>query len=140
MRKIEFGLSLKINSKLSLNRIYGGIHWGIRKKQSQKIHEAVRLSLQAQNIPKELFKSPVDIVFRWNSKLDLDNHGYVAKLIIDGMKGYLLKDDSKKYINSITHEYLNQKSKSGVFVTISDRGEMSASKSNKIFARENSLL
>lgn len=140
MRKIEFGLSLKINSKLSLNRIYGGIHWGIRKKQSQKIHEAVRLSLQAQNVPKEPFKAAVDITFRWNSKLDLDNHGYVAKLIIDGMKGYLLKDDSKKYINSITHEYLNQKSKSGVFVTISDRGEMSASKSNKIFARENSLL
>lgn len=120
MRKIEFDLLIKINSKLSLNRIYGGIHWGIRKKQSQKIHEAVRLSLQAQNIPKEPFKSPVDIVFRWGSKLDLDNHGYIAKLIIDGMKGYLLKDDSKRYINSIKYEYLNQKSKNGVCVTVSE--------------------
>lgn len=105
LKKVEFILPLEVNSKLSLNSIYGGLHWGIRKKQSQNVHELVRLSLLSQKIPKVPFKTPVNIVFKWHSKLDLDNHGYIAKLIIDGLKGYLLIDDTQKYINRVTHEH-----------------------------------
>lgn len=32
----------------------------------------------------------------YNSRLDIDNHGYLSKLIIDGLKGYLLEDDRPK--------------------------------------------
>ncbi len=109
MKKTEFILPLEVNSKLSLNSIYSGLHWTIRRKQSQKIHKMVRLSLQFQNIQKQPFENPVNIVFKWHSRLDLDNHGYIAKLIIDGLKGYLLFDDTQKYINSITHEYWQEK-------------------------------
>lgn len=109
MKKIEFTLPIQVNSKLSLNSIYGGLHWGIRRKQSQKIHEIVRLSMKSQNIPQKMFEKPVDINFKWNSKLDLDNHGYIAKLIIDSLKGYLIQDDTRKYINRITHEYQKDK-------------------------------
>lgn len=105
LKKIEFTLPIKVNSKLSLNSIYGGLHWGLRRKQSQEIHEIVRLSMQAQNVSQEIFKNPVNIIFKWNSKLDLDNHGYIAKLIVDGLKGVLIYDDRKKYIKSITHNY-----------------------------------
>lgn len=117
LRKIEFALPIQVNSKLSLNRIYGGIHWGVRRKQSQKVHEIVRLSMKSQNIPKTTFKKPVSIAFKWHSKLDLDNHGYIAKLIIDSLKGYLIKDDTEKYINKITHEYQKDK---GVKVKIEE--------------------
>lgn len=115
LKQIEFTLPIKINSKLSLNSIYSGLHWSKRQRQSQKIHEIVKLSMQSQNIPKKLFKKPVNISFKWHSKLDLDNHGYVAKLIIDSLKGHLIFDDTAKYISSITHEY---QSESGVKVRL----------------------
>ena len=119
LKEIEFALPIQVNSKLSLNRIYGGIHWGVRRKQSQKVHEIVRLSMKSQNIPKRLFEKPININFKWHSKLDLDNHGYIAKLIIDSLKGYLIKDDTEKYINKITHEYQKDK---GVKVKIEENG------------------
>ena len=109
MKEIEFTLPIKVNGELSLNSIYGGLHWGIRRKQSQKVHEIVRLCMKSQNIPQKIFEKPVNIDFKWHSKLDLDNHGYIAKLIIDSLKGYLIQDDTGKYINRITHEYQSEK-------------------------------
>ena len=49
--------------------------------------------------------------------LDLDNHGYLTKLIIDGLKGYLIHDDTKKYIQEIHHVYWIEK---GVKIEISE--------------------
>ena len=121
MRQIEFTIPIKINSKLSLNSIYAGLHWGTRRKQSQKIHEIVRLSMKSQNIPPKMFEKPVNIAFKWHSNLDLDNHGYIAKLIIDSLKGYLLLDDTSKYVTLITHEYQKDK---GVKVKIQETETM----------------
>lgn len=64
--------------------------------------------MMSQKIEKKLFQNPVAITFSWNSKLDLDNYGFAAKLIIDGLKGYLIKDDNKRYIKSITHQYSDE--------------------------------
>lgn len=105
MEEIDFTVPIKIDAKLSLNSVYGGMHWGIRKRQSDKIHKLVKTALLSNKIPKKEFEKPIEIVFSWNSKLDLDNHGYLAKLIIDGLKGYLIKDDTKKYIKTIKHKY-----------------------------------
>lgn len=102
---IEFTVPLKITNNLSLNSIYKCCHWANRKILAENIHELVRLNLLKQKIPRKILNSPVQISFSWNSKLDLDNHGYIAKLIIDGLKGYLIYDDSKKYIVRITHKY-----------------------------------
>lgn len=84
-------------------------HLGMRRKQPQKVHEIVRLPMKSQNIHQKMFEKPVNIAFKWHSKLDLDNHGYIAKLIIDSLKGYLIRDDTGKYINRITHEYQKNK-------------------------------
>lgn len=118
MDKVEIILPLKVDSKLSLNSIYSGKKWYTRQKQASKIHQLVRNELINQRVPKKLFEKPVEIEFYWNSLLDLDNHGYVAKLIIDGLKGYLIKDDSKKYIEKITHSYWLGE---GVKIIISDK-------------------
>lgn len=103
--KIEFVLPIKVDSKLSLNSVYSSKHWSARKRQAEQIHNIVKMELLIRRIPKNLFKKPLRVEFYWNSLLDLDNHGYVAKLIIDGLKGYLIRDDSKKYIEKITHSY-----------------------------------
>lgn len=118
MDKIEFVLPLKVDSKLSLNSIYSGKKWYTRQNQAHKIHELVRNELINQRVPKKLFEKPVEIEFYWNSLLDLDNHGYIAKLIIDGLKGYLIYNDSKKYVREIYHAYWLGK---GVKIIIYDK-------------------
>ena len=102
---VEFVLPLKITSKLSLNKVYSGLHWSKRQKEAKQIHEIMRLELLKQKVPRKMFDKPVNIEFYWNSLLDLDNHGYITKLIIDGLKGYLIYDDTKKYVQEIHHAY-----------------------------------
>ena len=118
MDKVEIILPLKVDSKLSLNSIYSGKKWYTRQNQANKIHELVRNELINQRVPRKLFENPARIEFYWNSLLDLDNHGYIAKLIIDGIKGYLIYDDSKKYVREIYHAYWLGK---GVKITVSDK-------------------
>lgn len=115
--KIELILPLKVSSKLSLNSVYSSNHWTIRKRQAEEIHTLVKLELLSKRIPRKIFKNPIRINFYWNSMLDLDNHGYLAKLIIDGFKGYLIHDDTKKYIQEIHHSYWLGK---GVKIEISE--------------------
>lgn len=115
--KIELILPLKVNSKLSLNGVYSNNHWSVRKRQAEEIHTLVKFELLSKRIPRKIFENPVRINFYWNSMLDLDNHGYLAKLIIDGLKGYLIHDDTKKYIQEIHHSYWLGK---GVKIEISE--------------------
>lgn len=115
--KIELILPLKVNSKLSLNSIYSNNHWSVRKRQAEYIHNTVRMELLIRKVQRKIFKNPVRINFYWNSMLDLDNHGYLAKLIIDGLKEYLIHDDTKKYIQEIHHSYWLGK---GVKIEISE--------------------
>lgn len=117
MNKIKFTLPITIDASLSTNSIYSGSHWTTRRRQADEIHGAVYYSLLEQHIPRKIYKNPVNITFYWGSKLDLDNHGYLAKLIIDGLKNYLIKDDTKKYIQSICHKYQDRH---GVTIEITD--------------------
>mgnify|MGYP002854290700 FL=1 len=117
MEKIEIILPLKINSKLSLNKLYGcHCHWSVRERKAKEVHKKVKLQLISDKVRKRLFDTKISIEFFWNSRLDLDNHGYAAKLIIDGLKGYLIKDDNRKYISKITHHFWKGK---GVKIIIS---------------------
>lgn len=115
--KIELILPLKVSSKLSLNSVYSNNHWTIRKRQAEDIHTLVKLELLSKRIPRKIFDNPIRINFYWNSMLDLDNHGYLTKLIIDGFKGYLIHDDTKKYVQEIHHSYWLGK---GVKIEISE--------------------
>jgi len=94
-----------VNKKISLNKIYSGVFWKTRSKEANQIHEKVRFTLMSKRIPKKFFEKPVVIQFWWNSLLDLDNHGYLTKLIIDGLKGWVIQDDKRKFVSAITHAY-----------------------------------
>jgi Holliday junction resolvase RusA-like endonuclease len=91
------------NKRFGLNAIYSGKHWTKRNDDSDFFHDLVYAYLKQQKVAQKLFKSPVHITFRWNDNLDLSNHSYMAKLIEDSLKGYLIKDDSKKYVTGISH-------------------------------------
>lgn len=105
LKKLDFVLPIPVDSKYSLNTIYAGMHWCKRNKIVKKLHEFIRLNMAQARIPKKQFEKPVRISFCWNTLLDLDNHGYIAKVIIDSLKDYLIHDDSKKYVKEITHAY-----------------------------------
>lgn len=97
---IRFTIDLKVNAEYGLNKSKGK-HWGKLDQLANEVHELVYYSMLGQKVPRKLFKKPVRIDISYNSNLDCDNHGLVTKWIIDGMKGYLLKDDSKKYVDGV---------------------------------------
>lgn len=98
---IKFEIPFKVTGEYGMNKIYAGIHWAKRKKQADEIHMLVWSELRRQKIPKKIFEKPVVITIIYNSNLDIDNHGYLTKMLIDGLKGYLIADDDKSHVIEI---------------------------------------
>ena len=102
---VEICIPLHVTGEYGLNKIYAGVHWSKRKKQAEEIHNLVRYELQRQKIPRRMFQKPVELIFKYNSRLDLSNHSYLAKLIEDALRGYLIADDSRKYVRRFVQEF-----------------------------------
>lgn len=85
-----------------LNAIYAGKHWSRRKADSEYWHMLTQAALFRAGIPRRPAQKPVTITFYWDDRLDLDNHAYMRKMIIDGMKGWVIVDDDRRYIRWIT--------------------------------------
>ena len=115
MKKISFKIPLDVNGRWSLNQIYSGIHWTKRKTMAEEIHTLTILGLRKSKVRKEVFNMPVNIIIKYNSRLDIDNHGWLSKMITDGMKGYLIKDDTKKYVKSLKQEFYDEE---GILVEV----------------------
>lgn len=96
------------SKNFGLNAIYAGKHWKARRADSQYWHALVRAQMHRQDIPMEVFRHPVCVTFGWNDHLDIDNHAYMGKMIVDAMKEYCLADDSRKYVVGIKHEFHNR--------------------------------
>lgn len=99
----------------SMNKIYAGIHWSKRKRDAELWHMLVRSALGKAGIQKEVMHRPVTVTIRWNDRLDIDNHGYMAKLIIDGLKGWVIDDDTRRHVHRLVQEFWD---KEGIEVTI----------------------
>lgn len=106
--KIDLTLKGQTAKRLGLNSIYTGKHWTKRQEDAELIHQLTIIAMRAQHIPAKLFNNPVHIKIYFNDNLDIDNHGYISKLIIDGIKGYLIADDTRKYINSLTQCFYDE--------------------------------
>ena len=98
-KKAEWG------KKYSMNALYAGKHWARRKQDAAYWHTLVQYELARQKVAKRILQKPVVITFFWNDRMDIDNHGYMAKMIVDGLKGYLLTDDSRKYLRGVVHRF-----------------------------------
>lgn len=94
-----------------MNAYYTGKHWSQRKKDAAYFHQLVTICMKAQRIKKRTPAEqlqPVDVEFYWNDRLDIDNHAAMGKMIIDAMKGVLIKDDNRKYLKSVKHSFHNE--------------------------------
>lgn len=115
--KIEFTLRCKPTSEWSMNSIYSGSHWSKRKRKADQIHRAVYAALQQSGIPRKPLPCPVRVHILYNSRLDVDNHGYLAKLIVDGLKGWVIQDDSRRYVKELVQGFHDGKPDL-IFVTV----------------------
>jgi Holliday junction resolvase RusA-like endonuclease len=91
--------------QFGLNAIYAGKHWSKRREDAEYIHNTVRAALMQQRIPCKVFQTPVKISFCWNDRLDIDNHAYLGKLIVDTLKGWLIQDDNRRFVREVRHEF-----------------------------------
>lgn len=105
MGEVKILLPVKVTSKLSLNKIYSGVHWSVRCKYAEQFHTMVQMELLKQGIYRGSYIGAVEVRFKFNSNLDIDNHGYIIKMVIDGLKGYLIQDDNKKYVKKSSQEF-----------------------------------
>lgn len=88
---LEIILPIRVTAKdYGFNAVYAGKHWAKRNADAARIHEKVWAELLAQKIPRKPMKGPVILEFYYNSRLDCSNHGYLTKLIEDGLKGWVI--------------------------------------------------
>jgi len=93
------------NKRFGLNAYYAGKHWQARKKDAAELHTLAFAAMRRAKIRKELIPYPVEIVFRWDDGLDIDNHAVLGKAFVDAMKGYILRDDTRRFLKRVTHEF-----------------------------------
>lgn len=93
------------NKRYGLNAYYTGKHWTQRKKDADELHTLAQVCMRRSHIRKQLVTRPVEIVFRWDDGLDVDNHAALGKAFVDAMKGWLLPDDNRRWFVRVVHEF-----------------------------------
>lgn len=85
---------------VSWNALYAGKHWSVRKNMADNAHSQVRFAVIGQKI--KVAEKPVDIMIVAHLRRRIDPDNICAKLIIDGLKKYVIRDDSSTYVHSVT--------------------------------------
>lgn len=87
---------LKDERPVSWNSFYSGKHWKFRDNETKRVRVVVREVLTGEE---ELYQVPVDIlVTGYFSEKPQDSDNICDKLYIDALKGWLLKDDDRKWV------------------------------------------
>jgi hypothetical protein len=93
-------LTLRGERPPSWNKAYAGQHWAARKAEADRIHQAIRACVDPGDCAP--FTVPVDVtiyVYFANHPQDADN--IPAKLYVDGLKGWWLTDDDRRFVRSV---------------------------------------
>lgn len=102
MREQHFELPLTVTAEHSMN---ASKHWSAKGKMKREIETLVFVAVKLAKI-KPVKQYPIDIVISYRSDLDVDNHGFVAKSIIDGLRyANIIKNDNKRFVRSLTQVF-----------------------------------
>lgn len=93
------------NRRFGLNAYYSGKHYQQRKRDAQELHALTLAALRRAGIKKRPVANPVEIHFYWQDGLDIDNHAIIGKGIVDALKGWILPDDSPRWVKKVSHEF-----------------------------------
>lgn len=114
-------LTIPLPTKISLNRIYAGVHWTQRKAWADSYHLAVLVAARQSQI--SAFSGPFPCRVEYRFKLrgkacDASNLAFMQKLCEDGLVACgILPDDSPQYVEAVT--LVTGKGEDVVEVTIS---------------------
>lgn len=96
-------IELDEDLKMSLNKIWWGVHWGVRSKFRNLWHYEAEKAIEDFKIKK--IKVPIKIEYRFFFKtryLDNSNCIIMCKAFEDGLvENWILEDDTNKFIRSI---------------------------------------
>jgi hypothetical protein len=102
----------------SWNRFNSGVHWTKRKREVDRVHMVVRAALTGDETP---YTYPVDIQFvAYFDKRPLDASNLYLKPYEDALKGWLIVDDSPKYVRSVQSISLVDKDNPRMEIVIQD--------------------
>jgi len=96
-------ITLELPKPPSLNKIYAGKHWAVRKKYKDDYKKicAEALSKYDSFVAEEFY---FDISY--NSRLDIDNGILVSKFLADTLVSEgIIQDDSPKYYKKVSIRY-----------------------------------
>ena len=93
------------NRRYGLNAYYAGKHYQQRKKDARELHEITWAALKKARIKKQMVRGPVQVRFYWDDRLDCDNHAVIGKAVVDALKGWILPDDSPRWVRKVSHEF-----------------------------------
>ena len=116
-------LTIPIPEKVSLNKIYSGVHFSKRSGHKTAYQVAVR----AAKPRPEAFAGPYPVHVHYHfrlagPRLDISNHAYMLKMVEDGLvKCGVLPGDEPKYVGSysVTGEKIAKAGQNEVEVSIS---------------------
>lgn len=93
------------NRKYSLNAYMGRKHYQRCASDTKYFHALTMTALKAAHVKKDPFVVPVEIIFRWDDRLDIDNHSAMGKMILDALKKTIIQDDNPRWVRKVTHEF-----------------------------------
>ena len=93
------------NKQFGMNAYYAGKPWQLRKRDADFWHMMVRSCMEEQGVRRVPFKRPVIITFKWNDRMDIDNHAIMGKMIVDAMKGRVIEEDSRRWLKGVCHYF-----------------------------------
>lgn len=106
--------------RFGLNAYYTGKKWYARKKDVEELHAMAYAAMKNAKIRKRYFTDPVCVTFYWDDGLDVDNHAVLGKAFVDAMKGYILVDDTRRYLHEVRHRFWER---GMIGVEVRERGE-----------------
>jgi len=101
---LSFEVELDADSKMSLNKIWWGVHWWVRSTFRNIWHEEIYSIVKNNNI--QPINEMIHIQYEYKFKtryLDTSNCAVMNKAIEDWLvEAWVLKDDTPQYITSAT--------------------------------------
>ena len=87
----------------SLNKIYAGKHWAVRKKYKDDYKKECQKELEKLD---DFVCDSIQLLITYNSRLDIDNGILVSKFLADTLVSEgIIPDDNPKHYDKVTIKY-----------------------------------
>ena len=109
-------IKLTLPKPPSLNKIYAGKHWAVRKKYKDDYKE---ICLKALSEYDKFHAEGIQISIQYRSRMDIDNGILVSKFLADTLvSAEIIEDDNPKYYDKVTISFNEELPKDTYEVTI----------------------